>query len=697
MADFATDDPRLVLKSMEEAKQLAQALRDGKVPEVKRLAAEQSLRNFRVNMDPETGADTTPREVDGTPRIEFADKIGMSRDIGQEGARQLLSMTKGLGNFTYDTALTALDLANAVGADGGEFEGGINELRAQARDAQRQFNADANDMVIRVTGAEPSGFGEFVGATLPFFAVPTALSTYTRTVAFNALVGAAGGAILTPEAENFQDRVGDMTVGALMGVGTSALLSAKSGFESFASRRMMKRFEEDLARANKELEGQIQGITGDFDFNFSMGQITADPFIGGLEFGAAHKIQRAAQNSRIKTLVDFMDKRSKGLSQRGDTEQIAIDLNDTMKRISKETLDAAGDNYARGIDDLIESYGDEVVLDARGYLDKTREMAGELADPRHLGTQRSVPDGLREHIRYLDDRINPFKSVRKRVKGSDGKTHVVYEMRNKLSGEVVETFTGRGAQTKALSKVEVTNLEQGGLDVDDLAEILKGNRRIASGEQPIFESIQLGSQQNLAAALKGALLESMDGSSSGAIGALKNVRGQYAQEMNKLNNISNTMLGRVFGDESAIFSADEALDRLIGRSPQSLKATREILQEWNPGLLDDIKAVTIRRAVERSRNPGTQASLIETDLTMLANNLAGKSKGVGELGLKETHVDQFTNASASRIQDATINVISRSPEFMARFIARVVSTGSSLEHIINDPGARKSILWLANR
>jgi hypothetical protein len=34
---------------------------------------------------------------------------------------------------------------------------------------------------------------------------------------------------------------------------------------------------------------------------------------------------------------------------------------------------------------------------------------------------------------------------------------------------------------------------------------------------------------------------------------------------------------------------------------------------------------------------------------------------------------------------------------MARFIARVVSTGSSLEHIINDPGARKSILWLANR
>jgi hypothetical protein len=137
---------------------------------------------------------------------------------------------------------------------------------------------------------------------------------------------------MNDSAETFQDRVGDMTVGALLGIGTSAVLGAKSGFQSYASRRIAKRFDEDLARANELLEGRIRGLTGNEDFSFSMGQLTGDPFITGLEFGAAHKIQRAAQNNRIDTLVDFLMKRSNALSKRGDVEQIAIDLNGPTRR-----------------------------------------------------------------------------------------------------------------------------------------------------------------------------------------------------------------------------------------------------------------------------------------------------------------------------------------------------------------------------
>ncbi len=719
MADFATDDPRKVLKDREAAKALAQALKDGKVPESKRYEAEQALLEFRSRENPETGKDPVPREVDGTPRVEFWDGVGISIDPQQEFGRQMLSASKGLGNMGFNMALFALDAANAVGADGGDFEGFINKQRRAMMDRRAQFNADANNMIIEVMGAEPSGFGEFLGTTLPFFAIPSALSTYVRTVAYNGLVGAVGGGALTPDAENFQDRVGDMGVGTLFGLGTSAVLSAKSGFQNYASRRIQKRFESDLARANKELEKELQAMVGS-DFNFSMGQISADPFITGLEYGAAHKLQRTAQNARIQKLVEFLDARSAALSRGGDAEKIAVDLHKTMERLSDETLTAAGQQYSRGIDDLVENYGDQIVLGqvhARGYLDKARELAGELADPRHLGTPGMVPKGLKDHIDFLDIKLNPFRSVRRIVEDGNGKRRVVYDVTHRESGEVLETFSGRGAAKKALTRTEAENLSQGGLNVEDVAEVLKGNRRLAAGDTPLFENLQLGSTQNLAAALKGALLESIEGSSSQAITRLQNIRSEYAKEMLKLNSISNTMLGRIFGDESAVFSADEALDRLIGRSPQSLRATREILEEWNPGLLDDIKSVTIRRAVERSRNPAEVASLLDTDLTLLANNLAGKSKGVGELGtglftpreqseilavakavrvLKETYVDSFSFASASATSDFTINVVSRSPEFMARFLTRTLGQSEGLSAALNDPGARQAILRLAS-
>jgi hypothetical protein len=718
MADFA-DEQGIQFRDMAQAKQAFDDLEAGNVHPSKEEAVRQALIDFRRNHDPSTGESTIPREADGTPRMEFMDKIGVSADIGQEGARQLLSATKGLGNLTFNTGIMALDMANYLGADEGDYEATINQLRANMVTKREQFEADADDMIVRVTGAESSAFGEFAGGVLPWFAIPNALSTYTRTVAYNGLVGGVGAGIMNEEAKNLEERVGDMKVGTLLGVGTSAVLSAKSGFQHYASRRIQKRFEEDLATTNAQLEQDIQRMLNDPDFSFSMGQITADPFITGLEFGAAHKIQRAAQNERIMSLIDFMNKRSREMSRRGDTEQIAIDLHQTMERISKETIDAAGTQYRAGIDDLITQHGDEIVLDARGYLAKARELAAELRDPAMHGSAKAVPEGLKNHIDFLDLNLNPNEYVRRTVRSADGKKEkVFYDIRNRKDGTIVETFTGRGSETRAKTFAKSLNHEEGGLTVDQLARVLKGNSKLASGETPLFETLQLGSQQNIAAALKGALTESMEGSSGTAIQKLNGIRQSYRDEMVKLNNISNTMLARVFGDESAIFSADEALDRLIGRTPQSLNATREILEVWNPGLLDDIKAVTIRRAVEKSTRPGTQASLVPYDVAALADNLAGpKSRQIGELGaglfsaaeqaeikataqamrvLKETHMDIFSMASAGRLQDATINFVSRSPEFMARFLTRLFSTGSSIEAILNDPGARESIRRLAS-
>jgi hypothetical protein len=370
------------------------------------------------------------------------------------------------------------------------------------------------------------------------------------------------------------------------------------------------------------------------------------------------------------------------------------------------------------MDDIMVQYGDDVVLDARGYLDKARELAAEIADPRGLGTPGMVPKGLKDHIEFIDLRMNPIATRRVKVKGEDGKFRVTYNMFDRNTGEVMETFSGRGAAAKALARRDAENLQRGGLNSEDVIEVLKGNRRIASGEVPLFENAALGSSQNLAAALKGSMIESMEGASSGAIGAIQGVRGDYAMSMAKLNRIRNTMLAKVFGDEAAVQNADDALDRLIGRSPQSLKATRDILEKWSPDLLDDIKSTVLRRAVERSRDPSTVASLTETNLNLLAENLAGKSRGVGELGtglftageqaeikavgdavrvLKETYIDSFSKPSATMLQDASINVISRSPEFMARFLTRIFSTGSSLERAINDPGARRSIISLAKK
>lgn len=667
-----------------------------------------------------------PAEPDGTPRMEFfGGAFGVSLNPMQEFGRQFASAGKGFNNLLFNTTTFAIDAANAVTQAGAavfgdgeptEIEGVLNKWRSNVRAKQAQANAAANEQMIAEIGANPSVFGEIVGETLPFFALPATLSTYTRTVAYNTALGALAGGIFDQSAQNFGERLDDMTVGAAFGLGASALFNVKSGFQSYASRRFLRKFDEDLARANLELEREVQGITGDVDFNFSMGQITGDPFITGLEFGAADRLQRAAQNRRIETLVNFFQRRADALTKTGNPEQIAIDLNQTMKTLSQETRLAAGTYYSRGVDNLIEEFGDEIVLDARGYLDKAREIAGELADPRHLGAGARVPEGLRAHINFLDQSINPFRSARRTFTDADGKSRVAYDVVDKRSGEIIETFTGRGANLRALSKVELDNLEQGGLSVDDLAEVLKGNRRLAAGEQPLFENMTLGSAQNVAAALKGSLLESMEGSSSAAISRLQDIRGTYAQEMQKLNRIRNTVLGKVFGDEKAVFDADIALDKMLNRTAQQNNATREILETWAPDLLDDIKGVALRRAVENSINPAQRQSLSLFDPVKLANNLAGREGLPGTMGrglfnaaeqqdiiktaeairtLQETHIPFFERASAQQIQDTAINVISRSPEFMARWGARLLGTGRNLEFLLNDAGARTHIQNLA--
>jgi hypothetical protein len=47
----------------------------------------------------------------------------------------------------------------------------------------------------------------------------------------------------------------------------------------------------------------VQRVTGNPEFAFSLGEITANPFVVGLERNTAGTITREAQNARLQTMV----------------------------------------------------------------------------------------------------------------------------------------------------------------------------------------------------------------------------------------------------------------------------------------------------------------------------------------------------------------------------------------------------------
>ena len=588
----------------------------------------------------------------------------------------LANMSAGTQKTLYSAGVFAADLASAlVPTDSAAYKA-AREARESIANARTAAEAEQERFVDEQLGGQIEGElgavvetgGGLVGEGLPAFVAPAGLSTYWRTVGYNGMLGLGVAGVADTQAKDMRDRLSNMTIGGLSGVILAGALHAPGGLKAYSARKINRTLETDLAKQNIALEEEIRRITGDPNFSFSLGQVTANPFITGLEIGAARAVQRTAQNERIQTLADSIKLRANALSSRGDEATIAADLQQTIASLNKQLQTRASKNFSAGMDNIVTNFGDDVIIDGKHYLSEAKRLAAEFSDPTLGGS--GAPKFLTEQIKRLESTL----------------------------------------KTK------------GGLDSEATGKLLQSFRRISSGEVPTFEQAAPGSGKNLANALRKAMMESLDDTNvvnKDAVEAIRSLRKVYQTDQAQITGYNRALIKDLFGGETAAANPEAAFQTLVRRGVPSQRATVKVLEDTNNvALLEDIRGQYMRSIVEASQVPGTQTSINRINPRKLAANLAGRTGTTGAAGkglfgakdslhlkrtgeaietLMETHLSLFPEASQGVLGDVAINVVSRAPEFFSRFLVRVFSSGRAMERVLNDPAFRESVIQVANK
>jgi hypothetical protein len=668
---------------------------------------------------------------------EFGEEL--ARTQSAVAARKAVELTQGPGvaiseiaagtqEILYGGAVFAIDTVKGLLPADGEASKKAVEMRT-AVIKQRQEAEASHRRALEEQGITPENFpvaigaGRFTGQVMPFMVAPAGLSTYWRTIGYNGVLGGVAGGIFDTEANNFRERLGSMTIGTLAGTVLSAGLYGPQAFRAYGARKLQRSLETDLAKANIALEKEVQRITGK-DYTLNLGQITANPFIVGLVTGSAKAQARAAQNAQMNTLIEFFETRAKRHSLDGNIDDIAEGMNATVKDINGKLQKRASANFADGIEKVVVQFGEDIIMPGRHYLSEVQRLIAEYSNPLLGG---SVPPAfLVKQARDLDLAVYPainktIKRLRPKRKPEDPDEFDDFiQLTDKRTGEVINEFPA-AQRTQAANAMENYNTVNGGLNVEQSGELLRQFRRIASGEVPVFKSAAPGSNTNLSLALKKAMLEEMEQNTSNpiAIDAINKVRNAYQFDQGQIRHINNRLVAAMFGveDVSAI-DPQAAFQRLVTRSPKAQREMAKILEDTHPELLDDIRAEQIRQWVNNSFVPSAPTSVTPYSPVFLAEQLAGKTGQVGgaakglfsaaeqqhfkKMGealrtMNETYLSVFPEAATSMVRDASINIVSRSPEFFARWMTGLLVQGKNVERMLMDPAFRESVIQVANK
>jgi hypothetical protein len=611
-----------------------------------------------------TSADAAPGLAANVQKVVAAPGVATTNIIS--GATETL----------FGTAILGADLLRAITPDGSDINNSLTEGRQNLVNMRKQAEIDTAKSIEEQLGGNAlegvnqlaaEGIPKLAGELLPILYLPSGLSTYWRTVGYNGLVGVGIGGIADKEAEDLTDRLGTMTATGAATLAISGALHAPSGFRAYGARKIRDQLETKLAKQNLALEKEVQRVTGNPEFSFDLGQVTANPFIVGLQQGAAKEATRAHQNAQIQTLIDATKFRANALSTGGNADQIAIDLNKVIVTINKEMNKKFVSNFGSGLDNIVAKHGDEIVFDGAGYVAGAKKALERFTDPTLGGS--SAPKFLTEQIRVL----------------------------------------------------EAEMASSGGLNVKTVTKLLQSFRNISSGNaSTTLEGVSPMAAKNLANELESAMLNSLDDAATTnpeAIAAIQNLRTIYAFEKAGQKSINNQLLAGVFGVEDAsAINATTGFARIEGLSERAQQSMVRVLDDIDPALMNDIRAEKIRQVVKRSFVPNAPQSVTPYSPDLLARQLSGgagveggsmrglfsakealnfKRTGQALRTINETYLSAFPEASGTMVKEASINVISRAPEFFARWMTGLMAQGSTVERMLMDPAFRQSVIQVA--
>lgn len=668
-----------------------------------------------------------------------------------DAAKNALALPRGMArmpiaasNAVFNAGLEIINLSNAALSG---FVGEDSPARKQLQVARNQMLAakratiaeqeaaffDAYGASDTTTQKVLDSVGNLLGEIAPYAAAPAQFGSFLKTVMWNGALGSfAAASVTAEEAESLREQVKDMTYGGLVSAFVSGALNTPQGFARYGAQKVSRQLETEQAKKILQLEKNIQEVTGQPNFKFSLGQITQNPFVVGLEIGSARAIQREMQIKRIQILRDSLKMRAQSMRAAGkDPIEIVADLQETAENIIGPMRRTANKNFELGMDNVLATWGDDAIVDGSHYLDELQAAMDDLGNPLKGGHPNKVPAFMKLQERILQRYLTPYRTVKREIKLPDGSKSTVWDVvdQREFDTKVLsELSTAPHPKTNKILRftngndaadwVRINNPVYGGLNSKQTRELLTSFRQVIGGEVPIWDNAFGGSQQALGRRLQSAFLTELEQGAKNpeAIGAIQSLRKVYQTDQAMMDGVRRSMLTDMLANPGQD-AADDLLARMVNRKESEMVKFRRLLESNDPVLLDELRAETLDRVVRQSKMGFGRDSLGEVSFEDLGRSLIGKEGDPGSIAkglwdeadrihlartgralnvLQETHLNLFPEASASIIADTGINVVSQSKEFVTRYLLRLTTTGAGMSKALNDPAARDMFIKLAN-
>lgn len=634
---------------------------------------------------------------------------GVSRAINA-GAEGVWRAVEGTGDLVNEVGVT-LNLVEPETRD--QYRQTISSMRMQ-----RQLDN------IDTFGRVDNPFLTLVGEATPWMATATigSGSTLMRYAANQAMIGGLATATVMSDL-SLRERMPGVGIGAGLGFGLAGAFGMPSATQAAAARGMVKKMNSETAMNNREVEAYIMDMLDSGEFGFSLAQITGDRTVAGLEARAAGATQKKRQNKNMQLLVENLLEDARKLGDAGrSADEIGLALRDKLSTANRAIHKNASEAFGDGLEAITEQYGDQLVMSHAGgveYLGTLDNLLTSMADDLKPGS--SVSKTFKTYRDAVSDLVNPALPKARTVKGPDGKDMIVYDVLNRRTGEVMQLGRSKADAWKAAIAL---NKEAGGLSATEIRRIQEGLNDIIRGKTAIFDSPDPNTNKHVAKALFGSFMDNLETNARNpdAVQALKDLSKNYKAEMLRTQKLEELVVTRVFGQAFMPGDADKALDIVLQGGESSLRGTREFLEEWAPDMLGEVQGLVVRRIVDKAGDAAMPAvdGTLPISLDKFANALAGRGPNgqvVGQVGrgllpdavqsdlrrtgeaLRVMKNVYFTGIvpGGSTIDDLAINVVSRSPEFMARFLTRVFTTGKGMDDLLTDPLTRKAIQTIAEK
>lgn len=389
-------------------------------------------------------------------------------------------------------------------------------------------------------------------------------------------------------------------------------------------------------------------------------------------------------------------------------------------RISRFTS-ASADTTAR---DVVRKQLDQRVANVRRVADELGGTAGVTQVPDRAKAMYKVVDET--DIEMARANSDLYKtSMDKLAASEEGKAVRVplgplADEMHKLEGEFGNLLNIVGRSGSGTRMLEVVDQMKAFLKADPNAALnVNGLRKLQEGINAgrLYGKAVIDPDEarlnEIRRRLQGAVAAAVDGSPSGSgYDKLRAISREYAERSDQRRRLADDALTTLFGDKSVLADPEAAFDRFINLNPEAQRMGVALLTSRAPAQLQFMRKRYLDRVLDQATADPKPGMVSTLDAEKLVEGLTGKQMTESPLFTAKERAWAAAAAKDLRVilnslpdttkvgkditlEDLSINVISRSPEFMTRFAVRAAS-GLGMEDLLFSKRGREALSTVAN-